>query len=162
MTSYEQGSVTIGDGEDQTIETQRLDKWLWFTRIAKSRTLAANLITSGKVRVNREKTAKPAQTIRTNDVVTVTVARRVRILRMVSAGVRRGPAPEAQTLYEDLTPPTSVLGGVPESGAGSTKAQLPSAPHAGQIPARDPGSGRPTKRDRRLIDRFKSRMDDEI
>lgn len=154
--AVEHKGLAIGAEPARTSETQRLDKWLWYARIAKSRTLAANLIASGKVRVNREKISKPAQTIRTDDVVTVTVARRVRVVRMRAAGVRRGPAPEAQMLYDDLTPAPTVA----NSSERPTKGQLQSRGAPGLVSAREPGMGRPTKRDRRLIERFKSRMDD--
>ena len=82
----------------------RLDKWLWYTRVVKSRTLAGTLIAGGKVRVNRERVSKSSQTVRQGDVITATVAKKVRVLKVVELGRRRGPASEAQGLYEDLTP----------------------------------------------------------
>lgn len=122
--------------------TQRLDKWLWFARVIRTRTLAAGLVTDGRVRVNRERTLKPSQTVRPGDVITVAVASHVRVLQVVAPGERRGPAEEAQTLYLDLTPPKPS-----------------SAEDAGQMERstgqRDFGSGRPTKRDRRAIDRLR-------
>lgn len=117
--------------------SQRLDRWLWFTRIVKSRTLAASLIADGKVRVNRERVTKPSQTVRPGDVVTLTAHRKVFVLEVVDLGARRGPPAEARALYEDLSPPAP--------------------PTAGQDGGRLPGSGRPTKRDRREIDRLKER-----
>ena len=119
--------------------TQRLDKWLWFARVIKSRTQAAGLVTGGSVRINREKAVKPSQTVRPGDVLTITVGDRLRILKVAAPGQRRGPAPEAQTLYEDLTPPPPPRDDPVASGAEH----------------REPGSGRPTKRDRRLLDRLK-------
>jgi ribosome-associated heat shock protein Hsp15 len=83
-------------------EVQRLDKWLWFVRVAKSRTLAAALVADGKVRVNRERASKPSQTLRVGDVVTVAVHERVRVLKVLATGARRGPPAEARRLYEDL------------------------------------------------------------
>lgn len=116
----------------------RLDKWLWFARVVKSRTLAAGLVEDGKVRLNRERTIKPSQTVRIGDVVTVSVGPRVRVLEVAAIGVRRGPASEAQTLYVDRSPPTIA----------------PTSP-AQPVPVeRASGAGRPTKRDRRLIDRL--------
>ena len=121
-------------------EVQRLDKWLWFVRVIKSRTQAAGLVTDGKVRVNRQRVDKPSQLVRPGDVVTVAVRGHVRVLKMMAAGQRRGPPAEARTLYEDLTPPP------PPSQPGSTGAP-PGARSAGQ--------GRPTKKERRQMDRFR-------
>jgi len=124
--------------------TQRLDKWLWFARVIKTRTLAAGLVTDGKVRVNRERIVKPSQSVRAGDVITVTVGGHVRILEVVAAGNRRGPPVEAQSLYRDLTPPRAAATG--DSDNDGTE------PVSGQ---RDLGSGRPTKRDRRALDRLR-------
>jgi ribosome-associated heat shock protein Hsp15 len=85
-------------------EVQRLDKWLWFVRVVKTRTLAAALVAEGKVRVNRERASKPSQALRVGDVVTVTVHAQVRVLKVLGTGARRGPPVEARDLYEDLTP----------------------------------------------------------
>jgi len=94
--------------------TQRLDKWLWFARVVKTRSLAASLVLDGKVRVNRVRIQKPSQTVRPGDVITVTAHSRVRVLKVLATGERRGPAVVAQTLDEDLTPEFSNGGG--ESG----------------------------------------------
>lgn len=118
--------------------TQRLDKWLWFSRLIKSRTLAAQMVTDGKVRINRTRVVKPSQTVRAGDVLTVAVRGRVFVWKVLAPGERRGPPPEARTLYEDLTPPAPV----------QTKDAA-----QGQ---RERGSGRPTKRDRRQIHRLTS------
>ena len=83
---------------------QRLDKWLWFTRVVKSRSLAARLVTEGHVRVNSVRVETASKAVKPGDVVTVALERHVRVLKMLSGGERRGPAPEAQTLYEDLAP----------------------------------------------------------
>ena len=80
--------------------TQRLDRWLWFARIVKSRTLAAQLVAEGKVRVNRTRVSKPAQAVRSDDVLTIALRGQVRVLRILAPGVRRGPPSEAQRLYE--------------------------------------------------------------
>ena len=115
--------------------TQRLDKWLWFARIVKSRTLAAEVVAQGKVRVNRARAVKASQTVRPGDVLTVALRGRVQVLKVAAAGARRGPPPEARLLYEDLSPATP-------NAADSTGGQRAS------------GMGRPTKKDRRLIDRL--------
>lgn len=131
------GPRASDDDDGGPAGTQRLDKWLWFTRIVKSRTLAATLVSGGKVRVNRLRVDKPSQQVKPGDVVTIAVHERVHVLKMLAGGVRRGPASEAVHLYEDLTPP------VPPRNT-----ELPT--HG----ARETGSGRPTKRDRRAIDRL--------
>jgi ribosome-associated heat shock protein Hsp15 len=84
---------------------QRLDKWLFFARVVKSRSLAARLIRDGKVRVNAVKTDAAAHSLKTGDVLTITLERRILVLKLAGCGVRRGPAVEARLLYEDLTPP---------------------------------------------------------
>lgn len=134
----------------QKSDVQRLDKWLWYCRIVKSRTLAGAVIGGGKVRVNRDRVTKASHLLRIGDVVTATVAKKVRVLKVLAAGTRRGPAIEAQELFEDLTPET-VGGSSHSSGrrVGSGVAGI------GVAFARLPGEGRPTKRDRRKIDRLK-------
>ena len=87
---------------------QRLDKWLWFARIVKSRTLAAQLVEDGKVRINRAKAAKPAQAVRPNDVLTIVIRGGVQVIRVVAPGARRGPPAEARLLYELLSPPSGA------------------------------------------------------
>jgi ribosome-associated heat shock protein Hsp15 len=125
--------------------TQRLDKWLWFARVARTRTLAAALVTEGRVRLNRERVTKASQPVRAGDVVTVTVGHRVRVLEVVAPGERRGGAPEAQTLFRDLTPRPEPTDGPAPTAGGAVRA---------------PGSGRPTKRDRRALDRLVQDHDD--
>lgn len=120
--------------------SQRLDQWLFFARIVKSRTLAATLIGEGKFRINREKVEKPSTAVKPGDVVTSSAHRTVRLLKVAKIGTRRGPAIEAQALYEDVTPPPPPTESRP--------------PEAG---TRDPGTGRPTKRERRLIDKIRGR-----
>jgi ribosome-associated heat shock protein Hsp15 len=81
---------------------QRIDKWLFFARIVKSRSLAAKIVAAGQVRVNREKVSKPACEIGEGDIVTVAVHGRVRVLKITALALRRGPASQAELLYEDL------------------------------------------------------------
>jgi len=93
---------------------QRLDKWLYFARLAKSRTLAADLILGGKVRVNRSRTGKPSHLLRPGEVVTIALHGRVLVLKVLAPGRRRGPAAEARSLYKVLAPrPGSSLGDTP-------------------------------------------------
>lgn len=83
---------------------QRLDKWLFFARAVKSRTLAQKLIETGAVRINSERTTRPDRMVGEGDVLTMTVHSRLLVWRIRDAGERRGPAPEARDLYEDLSP----------------------------------------------------------
>ncbi len=129
-------TVSDGEGGGRRGGQLRLDKWLWFARVVKSRTLAAGLVEDGKVRLNRERTTKPSQDVRVGDVLTIAVGPRIRVLEVAALGTRRGPASEAQGLYIDRSPPMRVA--------------PPQAP-SGERPS---GAGRPTKRDRRHIDRL--------
>jgi ribosome-associated heat shock protein Hsp15 len=87
-----------------TTSPQRLDKWLYFARLAKSRTLAADLILGGKVRVNRTRAGKPSHLLRPGEVVTIALHGRVLVLKVLAPGRRRGPAAEARSLYEVVAP----------------------------------------------------------
>lgn len=124
--------------QDPTPARQRLDKWLFFARAVKSRTLAQKLIESGVVRVNSERTAATDQKVGPDDVLTMTVHTRLLVWRIIAIAARRGPASEAAGLYEDLSPPP-----LPHRDATSK----PAAPAL-----RRPGSGRPTKKERRETD----------
>jgi ribosome-associated heat shock protein Hsp15 len=84
------------------VSAQRVDKWLWFARVVKSRTLAAQLVGSGKVRVNRMRVLKPSHLLHEGDVLTVTLRGGVRIIQVLAVGERRGPPPEARLLYRPL------------------------------------------------------------
>ncbi len=112
----------------------RLDKWLWQARFFKTRALAAATVKGGHVRVNGNRAGKPSQTVRAGDVLTFAQASVIRVVRILGPGTRRGPAPEAQTLYEDLTP-------APEPEIETFVSPNP----------RYEGKGRPTKRDRRKL-----------
>jgi ribosome-associated heat shock protein Hsp15 len=118
---------------------QRLDKWLWFARLTKSRTVAAAEVAGGKIKVNRVTVTKASHTIKPGDVITSRISKNIRVLRVVAPGTRRGPAPEARLLYEDLSPPPPARGEAAPSRAWAERAA---------------GSGRPTKRERRKIDAF--------
>lgn len=113
----------------------RIDKWLWHARFFKSRRLASEAVTSGPLRLNGQRVAKPSQTVRHGDVVTFVQGRTVRVARVLAPGHRRGPASEAQALYEDLTP-----------------APDPAEPSAPRVA---PG-GRPTGKSRRAFDAARS------
>ena len=113
----------------------RADKWLWQARFFKTRSLAAGVAGGGHLRVNGAKVAKAAHAVGPGDVLTFPQGNRIRVIRVEALGVRRGPAPEAQTLYTDLEP----------APARDSEDIVASAP-------RPEGQGRPTKRDRRKLD----------
>nr|BAP28501.1 putative heat shock protein [uncultured bacterium] len=125
----------------------RLDKWLWFARFVKSRSLASRLVEEGRMRVNNVPTAKAHYAVRPGDVLTFALGPHIRVIRVVALGQRRGPAVEAQQLYVDLDPP------LPRHAARSP-ADRPDAFDPGPASQREAGTGRPTKRDRRAIERL--------
>jgi ribosome-associated heat shock protein Hsp15 len=81
---------------------QRIDKWLWFARIIKSRTLAAKLVSEGRIRVNSTRIESPAKAVGPGDVLTIALEREVKVLRILGNGERRGPYSEARLLYEEI------------------------------------------------------------
>lgn len=82
---------------------QRLDKWLWFARVIKSRTGAAKLVEGGHVRVNAVRSDNPARMLKPGDVLTIALDQEVRVLKVLLPGERRGPFAEAKQLFEELT-----------------------------------------------------------
>jgi ribosome-associated heat shock protein Hsp15 len=84
---------------------QRLDKWLWFARVAKTRSLAARLVAEGHVRLNARLIETPSQPVGPGDVLTIALERRVRVLKVVAPGARRGGFSEASLLFEELSDP---------------------------------------------------------
>ncbi|MEO4043045.1 RNA-binding S4 domain-containing protein [Hoeflea sp. CAU 1731] len=125
--------------------SQRIDKWLFYARVLKSRSLAAKLVQKGRVRVNGDKIDRASRMIVAGDVLTITLDRVIKVLEVADPGTRRGPYEEARQLYRDISPEPS-----PE------KDKTPVA----MVPLREAGSGRPTKRDRRQIDRWKALTDE--
>jgi ribosome-associated heat shock protein Hsp15 len=117
------------------MDSTRVDRWLWSVRLTKTRTDAAAACRAGHVRVN-DRPAKPATTVSPGDEVRVRVAAVTRIVEVVRPIEKRVGAADAATCYIDRTPtpPPDAL--------------LP-------IARRDRGTGRPTKRDRRILDRFR-------
>jgi ribosome-associated heat shock protein Hsp15 len=108
----------------------RIDKWLWQARFFKTRSLSAKQVSGGHVRLNGNRVLKPAQAVVPGDVLTFPQGKLIRVVRVEKLGDRRGPAPEAQTLYFDMT-------------------------EKKDIPPKNPsyeGKGRPTKKDRRALD----------
>lgn len=86
----------------------RLDKWLWQARFFRSRTLAGKLCNAGRVRVDGAKIEKAHFSVRIGLVLTFPQERWIRVVRVLALGSRRGPASEAQMLYEDLSDPEPV------------------------------------------------------
>ena len=86
----------------------RLDKWLWQARFFKSRSLAAGMIEEGHVRVNGTRISRPGRDVTLGDTLTFPQANRIRVVRILALGQRRGPASEAQALYLDLDPNPSA------------------------------------------------------
>lgn len=121
----------------------RVDKWLWHARFLKTRTAATELCSGGRMRVNGEIIAKAHHLVRPGDVLTFAVGERVRIIRIVQLAARRGPAVEARQLYEDLE--AAAATNHPGNESNSPAAAWPS------------GCGRPTKAERRALDRLRGR-----
>jgi ribosome-associated heat shock protein Hsp15 len=131
---------------EAVLRKERLDRFLFFSRAVKSRTLAQKIVESGAIRVNSEKTDKSDHKVGAGDVLTMAMHNRVLVWRIVDPGTRRGPASEAQQLYEDLSPPP-----LPKSEK---------SPYDAAIAERAPGAGRPTKKQRRDTDRLRDGLDD--
>jgi ribosome-associated heat shock protein Hsp15 len=87
-------------------ECIRLDKWLWFARLARSRAQAAQLCQARRLRLDGRLIAKPAAAVRPGAVLSFAQDDAVRVLRVEAVGARRGPATEARALYTDLSPLT--------------------------------------------------------
>jgi ribosome-associated heat shock protein Hsp15 len=81
----------------------RIDRFLFFIRLVKSRTLAQSVIAAGHVRIDGKRVEKPSDEVRAGSVVALPLNDRVRILRVLSLPSRRGPASEARACYEELT-----------------------------------------------------------
>lgn len=113
--------------ENARAEKGRVDKWLWHARFFKTRGVAAKVVTGGHLRLNGNRIAKGSVLVGVGDTLTFPQAERIKVIRINAIGLRRGPAPEAQTLYEDLTPPEEKI---PKTALIERK-------------------GRPTKKDRR-------------
>ena len=84
------------------MDRQRLDKWLWHARVVKARTSAAELVESGHVRINGVREKSPGHAVKLGDVVTISLDRGVRLLKVTGFSERRGDAAAARVLYEDL------------------------------------------------------------
>ncbi len=125
-----------------TEPTLRLDKWFWYARFFKSRTLATKFCESGRVRVNGTLISKAHYKLTPGDVLTFPKGEHVRVIKVIELGKRRGPAVEAQGLYEDLDPP-------------QPRAKTDKDKVLASVARREPGSGRPTKAERRATERLR-------
>ncbi len=121
-------------------ERLRADKWLWYARFFKTRSLASKICKAGRLRIDGSPVAKANSTLKVGDVLTFSQGRHVRVIKVLGLGERRGPAPEAQELYEDLKPP-------------EPSNRLPPLGRA----ERPRGAGRPTKKQRRDLEKLVDR-----
>ncbi|KKB78369.1 hypothetical protein VW35_12115 [Devosia soli] len=132
-------------GPGEPLHKERLDRFLFFSRAVKSRTLAQKIIESGAIRVNSEKTDRSDHKIGAGDVLTMSLHGRVLVWRILDPGTRRGPASEAQGLYEDMSPPAP-----PRHERSAFDAAIAERPT---------GAGRPTKKERRETDALRNEDD---
>lgn len=114
----------------------RLDKWLWYARFFKSRSTASRVCAAGRLRIDGMIVNKAHHKVKLGDVLTFPQGRLIRVVKVLALATRRGPAPEARLLYEDLKPPSSA-------------SSLPPSPDSLR------SGGRPNKRDRRVLERLK-------
>ena len=122
----------------ETDASMRLDKWLWHARFFKTRGGAGTYTGAGNVRVNSVRQTRSSARIRVGDTLTFALHGHVRVIEIIALSVRRGPAVEARALYHDHEPPMN----------------RPNTPAEAKPAQRTPGSGRPTKRERRAQDAF--------
>ncbi len=122
------------------IKKLRVDKWLWNARFFKTRSLAAKVVSGGHVRLNSQKIFKPSTLLSPKDILTFSQNTQIRVVKVLFLGCRRGPASEAQTLYQDLSPSTMKENRFPKYE----------------------GKGRPSKKNRRSIQKLnlKSHLND--
>ncbi len=125
----------MDEKQPQSGSRQRIDKWLFFARVAKSRSLAQERVAAGHVSVNGQKVRQPSHQLKVGDRLNVAMPERDLVLVVKLPGERRGPYEEARLLYEDLTPPRE-------------KTSFTAFEQA----TRAPGAGRPTKKERRALD----------
>lgn len=124
----------------------RIDKWLWYARFCKTRTMATRLVAAGKVRVNKVPQSKAHYLVKVGDVLTFPQGDHIRVIEVTALGERRGPAAEAQGLYRDLSPPDR-----------ERRSKEPSLDAPPVVAQRAEGAGRPTKAERRALDRLRGR-----
>lgn len=117
--------------------TLRIDKWLWYARFCKTRSLAQKHCASGDIRINGHAVRKPNASVKIGDEVSATLGSMQRTVVIVALPVRRGPASEAVKTFTEAEPPIRLV-----------------MPDQRSPLYRMPGSGRPTKRERRALEAF--------
>ena len=115
----------------------RADKWLWYARFFKTRSLASKACNAGQLRIDGAVVSKANSKLKVGDVLTFPQGRHIRVVKVLALGTRRGPAVEARALYEDLKPPAKDNKLPPDAQS-----------------ARPRGAGRPTKKQRRALERL--------
>jgi ribosome-associated heat shock protein Hsp15 len=133
-----------------TSSVLRLDKWLWFSRFFKSRTLAAKVCQSRRIRINGAIIAKSKTFVSEGNIIMFPKDSHIRVVKILKLGERRGTALEAETLYEDLEPPLAK-----KKREDIDKRDIRIAP----VAQRERGSGRPTKTERRAIDKLHRKLE---
>lgn len=130
----------------EAVPNQRIDKWLWCARFFKTRTLAGKIVSAGNIKLTRkeqtQRISKASFLIQVGDTIAFTKGQRLFVIEIQSLADRRGPAPEAQALYEDHSPPP------PEK-------KTPSVSKPGTAFERESGAGRPTKKERRELSKLR-------
>lgn len=127
-------------GADHDTEKCRIDKWLWAARFFKTRSLATDAVENGRVQLN-EVRIKPAKAVAVGDRLSIQIGRYQFVVEVLALSSKRGSAPEAQKLYRETDESRQVREAI--------AAQLKAQPQPFYF------KGRPTKRDRREIERFK-------
>ena len=122
-------------------KTIRLDIYLYFIRIFKSRSIATKFVSTNRLRISGQVTQKPHKMISIGDVLTMTINHNIKILKVLDIPNRRGPYSEAINFYEDITPIESIP---------LKESVKPDIKFVERV-------GRPTKRERRLTDRLMGR-----
>ncbi len=125
----------------ENTEKIRIDKWLWAVRVFKTRTLASDACHAGKVKIDNE-AVKASRYVKIGDTLTISKGPERFVIKVLKLIENRVSAPIAVTCYEDLSPPPT-----------SSEQQLASAFYRPNI-TRDRGTGRPTKKERRSIDKY--------
>ena len=127
-------------GADEIYE-QRVDIYLWHARFFKTRSISSKKARSGKIRLNGVLIKKSSLLVRPDDMLTFSQGDHIRVIKVLKFGQRRGSAPEAVLLYEDHSPPI-IKRGTPAAALNTGAA------------FREKGTGRPTKQERRALDKF--------
>lgn len=130
------GNPTGSDPATGGVTAQRIDKWLWHARFARTRTAAQKMAVSGHVRINRQRVANSSRTVKPGDVLTLAIGTKVRVVAVTAIAPRRGSAEAARLLYEDKTPELNIGATLPRRDDRDSAVK---------------SEGRPDKRDRQRI-----------